>query len=94
MILHSFHLKVHNFQVVVLLTVAVSISEGKIYNASVATLFGSEYTAPPAIVVKGIGNGNGGAVIEAKITIDTPAVRMGVAVDSDWYYTVNHSNSI
>ena len=60
---------------------SVSISDGKIYYAE-ATLFGSEYTAPPSIVVKGIGNGAAGAVIEAKITIDTPAVRMGVAIDS------------
>ena len=60
---------------------SVSISEGKIYYSE-ATLFGSEYTAPPSIVVKGIGNGAAGAVIEAKITIDTPAVKMGVAVDS------------
>ena len=59
---------------------SVSISAGKIYNSDV-TLFGSEYTSPPSIVVKGVGNGAAGAVIEAKITIDTPAVRMGVAVD-------------
>ena len=61
---------------------AVKISDGKIYNASVS-LSGSGYTAPPAIVVKGVGTGNGGAVISAKITIDTPAVRMGVAIDSE-----------
>ncbi len=60
---------------------AVKISDGKIYNSSVA-LGGSGYTAPPAIVVKGVGTGNGGAVITAKISIDTPAVRMGVAVDT------------
>jgi hypothetical protein len=59
---------------------SVNISGGEIYNCDV-TLFGSEYTAPPSIVVKGIGNGAAGAVIEAKVTIDTPAVRMGVAVD-------------
>ena len=59
---------------------SVSISDGEIYNTDV-TLFGSEYTAPPSIVVKGIGNGASGAVIEAKLTIDTPAVRMGVAID-------------
>ncbi len=59
----------------------VSISDGKIYDAE-ATLFGSEYTAPPSIVVKGIGTGAAGAVVEAEITIDTPAVRMGVAIDS------------
>ena len=59
----------------------VSISEGKIYFAE-PTLFGSEYTSPPSIVVKGIGNGAAGAVVEASVTIDTPAVRMGVAVDS------------
>ena len=59
----------------------VSISDGKVYDAE-ATLFGSEYTAPPSIVVKGIGTGASGAVIEAEVTIDTPAVRMGVAIDS------------
>ena len=61
---------------------AVKISEGKIYNASVS-LGGSGYTAPPAIVIKGVGSGNGGAVVTAKITIDNPAVRMGVAVDTE-----------
>ena len=58
-----------------------SISDGKIYFAE-PTLFGSEYTSPPSIVVRGVGNGAAGAVVEASITIDTPAVRMGVAVDS------------
>jgi hypothetical protein len=61
---------------------AVNISGGRIYNSSVS-LGGSGYTAPPAIVVKGVGTGNGGAVITAKLTIDTPAVRMGVAVDTE-----------
>ncbi|MAH09429.1 MAG: hypothetical protein CL961_07160 [Euryarchaeota archaeon] len=61
---------------------AVKISEGRIYDASVS-LGGSGYTAPPAIVIKGVGSGNGGGVVTAKITIDNPAVRMGVAVDTD-----------
>jgi len=60
---------------------AVKISNGKIYNASVA-LGGSGYTAPPAIVVRGVGSSASGAVITATINIDTPAVRMGVAVDT------------
>ena len=60
---------------------SVKISEGRIYNADVA-LGGSGYTAPPAIVVKGVGQAASGAVITANITIDNPAVKMGVAVDT------------
>ena len=61
---------------------AVKISDGKIYDSSVS-LSGSGYTSPPAIVIKGVGTGNGGAVITAKISIDNPAVRMGVSVDTE-----------
>ena len=61
---------------------AVKISDGKIYDSSVS-LSGSGYTSPPAIVIKGVGTGNGGAVVTAKISIDNPAVRMGVSVDTE-----------
>ena len=44
-------------------------------------LSGSEYTEPPAVVIAGTGTGNAGAAIESVITIDSPAVRMGVAID-------------
>ena len=60
---------------------AVKISGGRIYSANVA-LGGSGYTSPPAIVVKGVGQSAAGAVITANITIDNPAVKMGVAVDT------------
>ena len=35
------------------------------------------------MVVRGVGNGAGGCVIETEIEIDTPAIRMGVAIDSE-----------
>ena len=56
---------------------------GKIYNAEVA-LSGFGYTVEaPSVVVKGVGNGAGGCEIVTFIEIDTPAVRMGVAVDTE-----------
>ena len=63
-------------------TTRVEVSEGKIYNAEVS-LAGFGYTEPPSVVIKGIGNGSGGAVLETEIEIDTPAVRMGVATDQE-----------
>lgn len=61
-------------------TANVKISDGKIYYAEVS-IPGSGYTDPPSVIIKGSGNGNSGAEIQALLTIDTPAVRMGVAVD-------------
>ncbi len=63
-------------------TATVRVSDGKVYHTEIV-LSGSEYTEPPAVVLRGIGTGNAGAEIESFITIDTPAVRMGIAVDSD-----------
>lgn len=60
----------------------VDVSDGKIYNANIS-LSGRGYTEAPSVVVKGIGTGSGGATIESVIEIDTPAVRMGVAVDAE-----------
>jgi hypothetical protein len=60
----------------------VEISEGKIYNAEIS-LNGFGYTEPPPVVIRGIGNGAGGCELETFIDIDTPAVRMGVAVDNE-----------
>ena len=62
-------------------TASVQISGGKAYNVDLA-LSGFGYTEAPSVVVKGIGNGAGGCVIETEIEIDTPAVRMGIATDS------------
>lgn len=59
---------------------SINVSNGKIYNAELST-FGSGYTEPPAIVVKGSGSGASGAVLESKIEIDTPSVRMGISTD-------------
>ena len=59
---------------------AVDVSDGKIYNTTLS-LSGRGYTEPPSVVVRGVGAGSGGAVIESFIEIDTPAVTMGVAVD-------------
>ena len=44
---------------------------------------GFGYTEAPSVVVKGVGNGAGGCEIVTSIEIDTPAVRMGVAVDTE-----------
>jgi hypothetical protein len=63
-------------------TARVEISDGKIYNAEVS-LNGFGYTEAPSVVIRGIGNGAGGCELETFIAIDTPAVRMGVAVDNE-----------
>ena len=61
-------------------TASIFVSDGKVYNAEVA-LSGNGYTEPPAVVIKGVGSGSTGAVIVSSITIDTPAVSMGISVD-------------
>ena len=61
-------------------TATVRVSGGKVYHTELV-LSGSEYTEPPAVIIRGTGTGNAGAVIESSITIDTPAVRMGIAID-------------
>lgn len=61
-------------------TASVEVSDGKLYNTEIS-LNGFGYTEPPSVVIKGIGNGAGGATIETEIEIDSPAIRMGVAVD-------------
>ena len=63
-------------------TSTVRVSGGKIYNTELV-LAGSGYTEPPAVVINGTGSGAAGAEIESFITIDTPAVRMGIAIDED-----------
>jgi len=63
-------------------TTRVEVSGGKIYNAEIS-LAGFGYTEPPSVVIRGIGNGSGGAILETEIEIDTPAVRMGVAIDQE-----------
>ncbi len=63
-------------------TARVEVSGGKIYNTEIS-LTGFGYTEPPSVVVRGVGNGAGGCVIETEIEIDTPAIRMGVAIDSE-----------
>jgi hypothetical protein len=62
-------------------TGTVDVSNGRIYNTEIS-IGGSGYTEPPSVVVRGTGTGFSGAVIESVVEIDTPAVRMGVAVDS------------
>jgi hypothetical protein len=56
------------------------ISEGIIYDVDVS-ISGSGYTDAPSVVIKGIGNGSGGAIVKSILEIDTLAVRMGVSVD-------------
>ena len=61
-------------------TATVRVSGGKVYHTEIV-LSGSEYTEPPAVVINGTGTGNSGAEIESFITIDSPAVRMGISSD-------------
>ena len=68
----------------------IRISDFKIYDAEVA-LSGSGYTEAPSVVIKGVGTGAGNAAIESIIEIDTPAIRMGVAVDDP---VINEVNSL
>ncbi len=63
-------------------TARVEVSGGKVYNTEIS-LTGFGYTEAPSVVIRGVGNGAGGCIIETEIEIDTPAVRMGVAVDSE-----------
>jgi hypothetical protein len=63
-------------------TATVRVSGGKVYHTEIV-LPGSEYTEPPAVIIGGTGTGNAGAEIESFITIDSPAVRMGIAIDED-----------
>ncbi|MAH08680.1 MAG: hypothetical protein CL961_03330 [Euryarchaeota archaeon] len=63
-------------------TGSISVSDGMVYNCEVS-LNGRGYTEPPSVVVKGVGLGNNGAVVDSVLEIDTPAVRMGVAIDSE-----------
>lgn len=58
------------------------ISGGELYDVKL-DLSGSGYTSIPSVVVTGSGAGNGGASISAMLTIDTPAVIMGVATDQN-----------
>ena len=62
-------------------TANIEVSNGKIYNVEIS-LPGFGYTEAPSVVIRGVGNGAGGCEIQTFIEIDTPAVRMGVAVDS------------
>ena len=63
-------------------TGSVKVSNGQLYLADVA-ISGRGYTEAPAVVVRGSGSAATGAVIESEIIIDEPAVRMGIAVDTD-----------
>jgi len=57
-----------------------SVSEGNIYDASISVQ-GSGYTEVPSVIINGTGLSASNASIESILTIDTPGVRMGVAVD-------------
>ena len=61
-------------------TASVGVSEGKLYNSDIS-LSGRGYTEAPSVVIKGVGTGAAGAFIQSFIEIDTPAVRMGIAID-------------
>ena len=63
-------------------TGTVKVSGGQVFFAETA-LSGRGYTEPPSVVIRGTGAGNNGAVIESEIEIDEPAVRMGIATDTE-----------
>ena len=62
-------------------TGSAKVSSGQIYFAEIA-LGGRGYTEPPSVVVRGSGNGATGAIIESKLEINEPAVRMGISSDT------------
>jgi len=61
-------------------TGTVRVSGGKVYHSELISI-GSEYTEPPAVVVRGTGTGNSGAEVQSIVDINNPAVRMGIATD-------------
>ena len=58
------------------------VSSGNIYEVDIV-VSGSGYTEPPSVIINGTGSSVSQSQIEAILTYDTPAVRMGVAVDFD-----------
>ena len=62
-------------------TAVCKVSGGKIYDASLV-VNGSGYTEAPSVIINSTGSSASNASIEAVLTIDTPAVRMGVAIDT------------
>lgn len=63
-------------------TAVCSVSNGFIYSTDLI-VSGSGYTEAPSVIISKSGISAANASIEAILTIDTPAVRMGVAVDSN-----------
>lgn len=63
-------------------TASVLVSSGNLYDV-ILGISGSGYTDPPAVIVKGSGSSASGAVVQSYLNIDTPAVRMGVSIDSE-----------
>jgi hypothetical protein len=61
-------------------TGSVKVYSGNIFDASLI-VNGSGYTEAPSVIITGSGTSPSGAVIESILTIDTPAIRMGVATD-------------
>lgn len=68
------------------------VSGGKVYTTELV-IPGSGYTENPSIVVRGTGSGAAGAVVKAKIEIDTFAVVMGVANDDFDTFAVTDSTT-
>ena len=57
--------------------VSLQLHDGRIYNTSIIEP-GAGYRAAPAIDIRGTGSNFGGAEVESKITITSPAVEMGI----------------
>jgi len=64
---------------------AVSTATAKVYSGNIfdcsLIVNGSGYTEAPSVIITGTGTAPSGAVIESILTIDTPSIRMGVAID-------------
>lgn len=61
-------------------TATCKVSGGNIYDTTLI-VGGGGYTDAPSVIISSTGTSASGADIEAVLEIDTPAVRMGVAID-------------
>ena len=63
-------------------TGSLKVSGGKVFTSEIS-ISGSGYTSAPSVVINGTGTSNSGAAVKTFLEIDTPAVQMGVATNTD-----------